>query len=283
MKKIFTTIGISICMLMCISINSLQAAENHEENIYETNEYYTLVNQKALEKTTNNIKSTKQPNEVGKYEKLYLERAQLDEETLKNKYFYTDEQIKILKEYDGGPIENHPELSLASATLTAKMSTGACSTSKLNIYINWSWSSAPFLSGPGITDVVAARWQGTDNAGRPLNLAVTKAEAKIDYYLSGKITESRTVKSIVKGSYNAVETPVLMGTSGTALKGKQTLVIEKTGTAPINEAAITFIYGHCDLLMEVSVSYPTGIGLSINNGTKEVYLSKRVTSTGVIK
>lgn len=214
---------------------------------------------------------------------MYLERAKLDEEVLIKYYGYSKEQVDILKNYDGSPIENNPQLAAASATLSASMSSGTCTTSKLTAYIIWRWSNAPLLSGPGITDRVAVRWTGTATNGSVINLAVSKAEIIINYHYDGAYVKSQTVSSTIIDQYCKAETPVLMDNGyGTALVGKQTLVINKIGTLPIKEASIAFMYGHCDTSLSVSFSYPISFGISINVGENAFYFSKRVTNTGAI-
>lgn len=48
-----------------------------------------------------------------------LYRASLPAEVLKENYGYSDEAIDILRNYDGGRLEDNPQLRAASATLTA--------------------------------------------------------------------------------------------------------------------------------------------------------------------
>ena len=286
MKKIL----IVICLtLFCVPVSHCFVKVNAEETIkylsdVGVNEYDLMVLRKQKDALSNKCKNINTIVSTEKnYEQLYLDRAKMEDEVLIKYYGYTQEQINILKKYDGSPIENNPQLAKASATLTASMSSGTCTNSMLTVYIIWRWSNAPLLSGPGITDRVAIRWAGSATSGSSINLSASTAEIIINYHYNGAYVYSQTVPSTIIDQYSKAETPVLMDNGrGTALVGKQTLVVQKIGSLPIKEASISFMYGHCQIGISPSFSYPVSFGISLTSGEKAYYFSKRVTNTGAI-
>lgn len=251
------------------------------DNIKKVNEYDIMVLEKkeSTKKQKNTIHTTKT------YEELYLERAQLSEEILINEFLYTIDQVKILKEYDGSPIEENPQLAKASAVLSARMYTGGCSNTELNVMVEWSWSNAPILSGPGVTDRIAFRWKGTSTTGSPINLVDNGSTyAMIYYYNSGSYVTTTSVNRTLIDSYGAAEMPVKMQVStGTALRGTVSSTLRNSGSAKILEAGIVFVYGHCKIdFTSLSFGYGTWPTVTISGGTKEITLAKRVTNTGNI-
>ena len=112
-----------------------------------------------------------------------LEKAALSVDEL-SKLGYDNNQIAILKNYDGQAIEDAPELRGVFAGMTAKFFKSSASTSSLKVRVFWEWSNAPALAGDPITDLIAMRWQGTNTGGRPLNVAFnsSKSSANVNYY-----------------------------------------------------------------------------------------------------
>lgn len=104
-----------------------------------------------------------------------------------------------------------------------------------------------------------------------------------NYHYDGAYVRSQTVSSTIIDQYCKAETPVLMDNGyGTALVGKQTLIINKIGSLPIKEASIAFMYGHCGIELSVSFSYPVSFSISLERGDQSYYFSKRITNAGQI-
>ncbi len=275
MKKYFK---IFIIMLFALSINITNASASEVSKIntakFTINEYDTMLKEKLSESNAKTV------NNIGIYEQLYLERAKESTKDLIEVYGYTEKQAQILKSYLGTPIEDTPELRVASATCTGFVHGVNCSTSQLGVKAEWSWSSTPLLCGPGITDGVALRWQGTDTGGNPLNLYSDNEYIDIKYVGTSGVTH-RTVYPEILDPYNAVQGPVLMDNGyGTARSGVLNLVLKKTGTKSINEAAIIFTYAHCSILLNVGFSFPASFSINVTSGTQEFIETVRITSSG---
>lgn len=112
-----------------------------------------------------------------------LEKASLSVNEL-SEMGYDNNQIAILKNYDGRAIEKAPELRGVFADMTAKFYKSSASTTSLKVRVFWEWSNAPALAGDPITDLIALRWQGTNTAGQPINVAFNSSgsSANINYY-----------------------------------------------------------------------------------------------------
>ena len=292
MKKmnIILLLCLSMCFLLIDSTNEFSCihAKQHvkiEDNneISYVNEYDVMVKEKK-DTQNNSLVITKTTNHKT-YEELYLERARLDEKTLINDYAYTLEQVKILKEYDGSPIEENPQLARASAILSARIYAGGCSNTELNVMAEWSWSNAPILSGPGVTDKISFRWQGTNLSGSPINLVDNASIfAMIYYYKGGSYVTTTSINRTLKEPYGAAEMPVKMQVStGTALRGTVTSTLRNSGSAKILEAGIVFVYGHCSILdNSISFAYKSWSSFTLSGGSVETTLVKRVTNTGSV-
>ena len=225
-------------------------------------------------------KQVKSTDAVGSYEQLYLERAKNSTKDLIEVYGYTEKQAQILKNYLGTPIEDTPELRLASATCTGFVYGTNCSKTQLGIKAEWSWSSSPILTGPGVTDGVAIRWKGTDTGGNVLNLSGSSASLKIKYVGTGGVTY-RTVTPTIVDPYGAAKGSVLMDNGyGSARSGTLSITLKRTGSKSIKEAAIIFTYAHCSIGLSVGFSFPASFGITVTSGTQEFIESVRVTSSG---
>lgn len=282
-KAILAFLVVFLTGFMPVNANTFSSSEHGDEPDIICNEYDAMVYEKASTSIMTLNTTGTNNNDSGYFERLYLERAAIDEDTLLNEYGYTEEQVKILKAYDGGPIEEHPELRRASATLSAYIYAKNCSTSKLNVYADWSWNGTPIPCGPGITDGVAFGWSGTDFNGNPLNLSVSNSSVKIKYVGSSGVSY-RTVTPTIVSHYHALKGGVLMDNGkGTAKSGTLSMTLNKTGSKSINEAAITFAYGHATLTGGVSFSFSLSgpsVGISLSSGTRMAYESARVNYKG---
>ena len=192
---------------------------------------------------------------------------------------YDNRQISILKNYSGQAIENTPELRGAFADMTAKFYKYSASTSSLAVRVFWEWSNAPALDGDPITDLIVLRWQGTNTAGQPLNVAFNSkgSSANINYFTrAGKFQENRPTTIVCDSPYDHAyaEIPVSSGeydsTGWTiyAKSGNLYVQVDRTGTNSIKEAAFVFGYGHTTIVISPSLSLPASFGIGFSWGTE---------------
>ena len=206
---------------------------------------------------------------------------------------YDNNQIAILKNYDGRAIESAPELRGIFANMTAKFYKSSASTTSLKVRVFWEWSNAPVLAGDAITDLIAIRWQGTNTAGQPINIAFNSSgsSANINYYTrSGNYRFNRSTKIVCNSPYDHVyaEIPVSSGqyedgATIYAKSGNLYVKVDRTGTNYIKEAAFVFGYGHTVIVASPSLSLPASFGIGFSWGT-EIMVEKaiRMSNTGTI-
>ncbi|MCR0571095.1 hypothetical protein MKC54_21065 [[Clostridium] innocuum] len=287
MKKFKSLIVIFLLGFSIFNSNQLQINAEEQTEVHVTNEYDQFVKEKKELGTaeTKKLLSRSMKKETT-YEELYLERAKLSKETLIKEYFYTPEQVTILKKYDGRPIEKAPELRKASATMNLSFRKAGASTSDLYLLGEWKWSSAPILSGPAIKDGVAFGWNGTDNSGHSINLAYQNSYATVYYYSGGSLKKTLTYNAVCDNQYHAAHVYFPMDQGATALKGSFQIHVKRVGSKAIKEAAFTFVYGHSSIAVNVGFSFSygsAGVGINVNGTTKKYQKTCRYTSSGAIK
>ena len=206
---------------------------------------------------------------------------------------YDNNQIAILKNYDGRAIEKAPELRGVFADMTAKFYKSSASTTSLKVRVFWEWSNAPALAGDPITDLIALRWQGTNTAGQPINVAFNSSgsSANINYYTrNGEYRFNRSANVVCDSPYDHAyaEIPVSSGeyedgATIYAKSGNLYVKVDRTGTNYIKEAAFVFGYGHTTIVVSPSLSLPASFGIGFSWGTeKMVEEAIRMSNTGVI-
>lgn len=206
---------------------------------------------------------------------------------------YSIQQIAILHDYNGERIENAPELRGIFSDMTASFSKVSASTTSLTVQVQWTWSSHPALCGVAITDMIAMRWQGTNTAGQPINVAFNSSgsSCNVKYYSTvGETYKFSQNASIVCDSpYDhayayipmALEKPGDM--DNYAKTGTMKIRVNRTGTDSIKEAAFVFGYGHTTVVISPSLSLPASFGIGFSTGTeKMVEKAIRMNNAGTI-
>lgn len=145
MKKMFkkiTAMTMVLTMLFTLSVSALAADISSEPMTTTINEYDVYIQQKAISSDKHSVIDIN-GNTEKTIEELYLERANLSEEELISQFGYSQEQISILKAYDGSPIENNPQLRAISATYTRSISKVVASRTKISAKLQWECSQRP--------------------------------------------------------------------------------------------------------------------------------------------
>jgi hypothetical protein len=294
MKKLIKILTLTLVLSLIGQVPVFAASDaiDGSKSNFTISEYDTLVELRANPKEElieNGFdENAIQAVEQNAAELELLRRAQLSEETLKNEYYYTDEQIQILKEYEGTPIESTPELKAVLATCTGTFSVVSYSASSISAKINWTWSTAPVLSGTGVYDTVAVRWQGTNTAGAPLNVAlnnsISKSYHKINYQNLGVVTPVKrllTVNDVYGKAYDSFQLSSSSG-YGFAKTGEMQICVDRTGTDSIKEIAVCFSYGHTNIKAPV-VTWPVSFSIEFQSGADQMFkYTKRVLSNGTV-
>ena len=272
MKK-FTIITLVLTLCMAIlTIPSFAASDTSGEG-YTGNELDIVNTQSEFEtilelrkKTDEELVeiglSAKEINEIKSdfLENELLRRATLTQEELKA-YGYTDEQIRLLKTYDGEEITSGSQYMALSATCSGNFTSGNCSNKKIRLRYNWEWSSVPVIK---MKDKVFVRWQAVKSGGVVVDATVTYAKATVKYY------------SITTGAYASSKDTTVNGSGGTTVDYRTfniDMVIDdnyywaKKGTAYITlnseDAGYNFkyvdvggSYGHKTVTCTIGISFP---------------------------
>lgn len=203
---------------------------------------------------------------------------------------YNTYQAEILQGYTGERIETNQNLRSVFATMTMNFYKLSANNTMLRIKAEWEWGSAPVLSGGAIHDMVAMRWQGTNSAGSPINLALDSAGSicSVKYYtLDGVYKRSAGVSVICNSPYDHAYAEIPMhlddNSSNYAKEGYLVTRVERTGSDVINEAAFVFAYGHTVIGITPSLALPPSFGIGFSVGTETmVEEAIRVDSRGNI-
>lgn len=223
-------------------------------------------------------------------EDAYYERAQLPEEQLRA-YGYTDEQIAILKAYDGSAITADSPVVAAAASCTGTASKVSASTSKIAYKYTWTWSSAPVFMR---TDKVATNWAAYNSSSSPIDVSNSQSTSVKYYWLStGGYNITKTISTPTSSSFKGCSADITMqyakerngnADSIWAKSGSTTVTLTKSGS---NISYIKFAasYGHAKIkLASISVS-ASGLSISFGpsiNVQKLATVTKKLTSSGAL-
>lgn len=223
-------------------------------------------------------------------ENALLRRAAMSETELAATYGYTEEQIDVLKSYNGERIESSPQLKGVLGACSGKVTCPSASASRMKVRLTWEWTSAPVLNGNAVYDIVAVRWKGTDSSGSPLNIALNSSQSlsycKLNTINSGKIkthTYKLTVNDAYESAYKKFSMEPNSGSGYWAKSGELQITLDTTGSKKINEIATCFSYGHSVLTTSPGISFPTGFSISFKGGVDKMFsYTNRITSAGKI-
>lgn len=226
-------------------------------------------------------------------EEAICERAKMSEEEL-SKMGYTDEQISLLRTYDGSPLSENPQMRGIFADVDGWLYAGDCNENCLRVTIVWEWTNAPLFSGTSITDSIACAFQGINNNSHPVTVKLNPSNTSCKLYYYSSLGALIDVVEDVDVDHTAVNTcisaEIPMGKwfddeVGWAKHGELSFEIEEqVEVNALNNALFAFGYGHTTLgnAPDVSASLD-GLHFSFDFGvgfTEMFYKEYRVFSTG---
>lgn len=201
-------------------------------------------------------------------EKELVARKELPDDVLTDVYCYTEDEIEILRNYDGGRLEDHPELRASAATVSfSKPVINGKSTSQIKMKLTWNWSKKP---ADTFTDAVAIAWCPTFAPdGGKLRLTKEKSLHTIKYW-DGKLNHADCA-SFCDVNLNALvksEFPMNHPDGnrfGWAKSGELILTFDKVSGSMggIASADFAFSYGHSAMQLDsVTVELSGSVGTS---------------------
>ena len=277
--KRFLCLLTSLIMLLSLNVNTF-ANEKNDGYVVEINEYDEYNKSRAMTNTdlykigyskeyVEEVKSNYIENEL-------LKRSKLSVQELKEKYGYDENQINIIKNYDGQAIEEQPQLRVLFATMTVSIYKYIADNTQVAFIASWDWSSMPFVNGK---DLIAVRWQGTNSNGQSINLVLNKSKSYCNIYYynlaDGQPYEGYAAMDIKsKDSYSHAYSDIEMGKNFTWFGKSGTIKIhlDKLGTAQILETAFIVTYGHETTgFSSPTVSFPAGFSITLKGNVEEMF------------
>ena len=248
-----------------------------EDAVFKYSEYDAIVNLRTMEDwqlesmgiDDNGIEYIR--SSAIEDELLYRKTRPIDE--LKNYYGYTDDEISILMNYNGEPLESNPELQALTATLTiSKPQVMHAGSSVLHIQVAWQWDTLPLDNvEPVYDDALAISWVPTFVGGGNLRLDTSASKHIVTYTFSPLYAYDRGVVQNELLSSAIAEFP-MKETGAWAKKGLAMLYLIKTdGSGTLASVDMQFKYAHTMWGFDpsISFSFPAGISVNISEGTTE--------------
>lgn len=297
MKKVNKLVSLALALVMCLTLavpamaasdEEVQALQEIEMTTDIFNEYDYIV------EVRNMVGTQRQALDIPSEEITYvmsdaiedelLYRATLSTHTLKDQYCYRDEQIAILKEYDGGRLEDHPEMRVVTASLSAGLGSLVTGPKRMGALYTWSWDSKPLNVWD---DIAAMAWEGTyvNGGSNNMMLDLKTSHAEIHYYYSNSVQpqETYTLESSALLRGGNVRFPMTSyGGSGIsfpvwAKSGAMYVYMDLHNPNGPNLVALAVHgeYGHNVTTPNISVSYPLGASIAFD-GTVQALGSKNI-------
>lgn len=217
-------------------------------------------------------------------EKALYERAQLPEDELRD-MGYSQEKIELLKEYDGSPLSENPQMRGVFANLTGSMFVQWFTKTYMQVGFSWEWDTQPFLSGSIFTDIVTCGFAGTndDNGLDIMTFVELNSHCTISYYSIDTLIGRETYEISVQNPHQHVEVKFPMSKvfgnhGGYAKKGSLTIRVKEENTVgKLYSCAFAFGYGHTGVVIAPSISvsagsgFSGGVGLSFGFNTENMF------------
>lgn len=294
-----TTLAFSLGMPAFAEEVNLSEEDLNESNatiVTMTNEYDAILELKNMPVTMmqENGYSEEEIEAIKSFsiEEALLERAQYSEEELRN-WGYDDNQITLLKNYDGSPLEDNPQMRAAMATMSGQLSEVNSSSNKITAKFDWTWSNRPVLSGNAVNDLVTCGFMATSVGSSPHTVTANQVSCLIHYYTDdGTEIGSSTYAIGYIDPHAHVEARFPMAKRFNNIEGwakKGTLRVGAVEEAPANQLySVTFVfgYGHSSVGVEPDISVSLnpkllgGVGLNFSSFTTQMYYRTIIVRNG---
>lgn len=266
--------------------------EFRDNEIYITvNEYdlyvHNLQKEKAALTKAGYSVQTIENSRTYEFENRILALGELSEDALAMRG-YTNEQIKLIKEYDGTPLEEATQMRAALPTMTAKLSAGDCSTQHISVHLTWTWSAAPATYV--FQDSVAVLFHTYNSSGLeiPARYHTSYTQSMVTYlnYLTGAFYSTRSTSLTSKNVFQHVQTKFdRLDDAYAAYVASGSfncyLYLPDEINSSIAFGTFIFEYGCPRTSVEYSISYPAGISISFGTTVDvALHVQATVSSTG---
>lgn len=303
-RKLFTKL-LSSALILSLLFSNVVFAHNTKTvpqklSTFEINEYDEIV--KIRNSSNSELKKEGYSDEdiktmrSNKMEQTYIEYSELPKEELALLYDLDDEQIKILKSYNGDPIEDSPQLRAVAAKVSCTVVAMSTSKSAMTVQFQWSWSG---LQSKTFTDIIGVRYIGTNTSGSPINLSYNRKSGfcRVKYNCIRKSNSGYHETTVTKyyndslsdgnkygcGSINLYNnayakfpaSPKIVYDGYTWDKsvvksGIFQVNVSVIGDVQLLETGFTFAYGHSTISASPSVSFPGTVAIEFSKSVNVV-------------
>jgi len=281
MKKIFS---LTLSLLMALTMTTYASATGayFEEQLDEP----VLLNSVSINEYDMYVASQADSNVLARgsitAEAALLERAQLPEKTLIS-YGYTDDEISILKAYDGSSIDENPQLKGLFADLSVRLYRMAYDSHGVTVRFFWNWETPPVLHSFVTIDNISCAWVGvgTDNKPHALRFQGKDSVCEVEYFDGDKSVGREKIEIDDEDVNSCVKAAVHMGEmdafGGWSKRGYMDItLVEPVPTNELSYSTVAFVYGHQTSLSGGSAAFTIHVeGLDISFtpkfGTEEMY------------
>lgn len=264
-----------LCVTISLPINVFASNENDEtefiENVitYQISEYDEII--KYRNSSSSEIECYQLSNdEYDMYTSNYIENKLME---LKNKsdselydYGYTDDQISILRNYNGDRLENSPQMRSVMSTLTISFSGIYHYTYLYKVKANWYWSTMPLSFTTTNSGTAVFGWLAAGPGGSQIysKYNISSSYCTVWYYSNGNIVKTYNSPMNVINQFACVSsTHETKLTVGWAKSGEMVLQVNNVDGGTITEMSYTFGYAHHKATITPSISVSTSLDATV--------------------
>jgi len=181
-----------------------------------------------------------------------------------------DEQISVLRSYDGSKLENNPQLRSVLATLTATLTIVSSSSSAVKVKADWSWNSKPMITSAQYYETAAFRWKAynSNNTQITASYSSSGSDCFVTYY-DGSVAKTTQWKPITVGSgssYVFSQFTSVVKDGDKRYWAKTGYMIIKITGSNIARVDFGFGYNHGISSTPATVSLDNNLGFNYSNG-----------------
>lgn len=263
-----------------------------------TSEYDLYVSIKNNKNNKNYLNKLGITNDVidqvlnGSVEKELLHRKTLSDDVLSN-YGYDDNDIRILKNYNGEQLESVPAAAALLGTIYTNLNVPTKTDDVVYVNLKWWWDIAPIIK---MTDSIGATWWANTDANLQLLTDVSQFPSKCTVTYVNTSTSAQTLKRIYAHDITSDGLIYLIpmgeliqpGVTNIAMKGVLDVSVSTRGGHNMNYYHFKSSYAHNQLQVANSIGLSLAgpsLGFYITTGYSEVvhrHVSMTPT-TGVVR
>jgi hypothetical protein len=287
MKIFKKVLFVVLALIMAINLKTVIAKgtdDDHKETIYHLSEYdyYVSIRKMKCSKAESIYGMCISDYErICNIEQEIKKLSELNDDELQSRGL-SDNQILILREYDGSRLENNPQLRTVLATLSVTLSVVSSSSTAASVKANWSWNSKPLMISIDYYETVAFRWKAYNSSGAQVAAYYNSSNSYcyVTYYEGSNVqtTQLESINVGNTGSYvftQYTSGAIYGGNSCWAKKGY--MVIRVTGSS-FSRVDFGFGYNHGVTSTPAIVTLDGNLGFNYSNGYEMAEQSISATS-----